>query len=82
MTEQERERLQSRRKRTLIYRARNVTYLAMTLIVVGVVVWWLSPPNGLALPMPNLSGGLFAVGTVVYVSGWSWLLMLKIRRTG
>ncbi len=81
LSEEDRERLQARRRKTRIYRARNVTYVAMTLIVLGMLVWWFQPPSGLALPVPFMPALLFGLGTVAYVVGWCWLLMIRFGRS-
>lgn len=77
--ESERAKIALRRWRDRLFLARNVTYLAMTLIVIGIVVWWLQPPDGLALPVGLVPSALLAAGFLAYVAGWGWLLWLKLR---
>ncbi|MEM7054426.1 MAG: hypothetical protein AAF446_07730 [Pseudomonadota bacterium] len=80
LNQEERERLILRRWRTRLYRARNVTYLAMTLVVIGMLWWWLAPPSGLALPAPLAAAFLLGLGLVLYLAGWCWLLWLRLSR--
>ncbi|MBY6205905.1 hypothetical protein [Halomonas denitrificans] len=77
LSQEERDRLAIRRWRAQAYRARNFTYLAMTLVVVGMVWWWLAPPQGLGLPVPSVAGGLLGLGLVGYLAAWGWLVWLK-----
>jgi len=79
LDESEREKVALRRWRDQLYRARNATYVAMSLIVVGILVWWLQPPSGLTLPITLVPSVLLAVGLLGYVTGWVWLLWLKLR---
>lgn len=79
LSDSEREKLAMRRWRTWMYRARNFTYLAMTLVVVGLIVWWLHPPRGLGLPVGIPAATLLGVGLIGYVASWSWMLWLRFR---
>lgn len=76
----EREKLAFRRWRSQLYRARNATYLAMTLVVAGIIWWWFAPPQGLALPAPIGAGFVLGIGLVAYVAGWAWLGWVKVYR--
>lgn len=78
LSEPDRERLLVRRWRDRIYRARNLTYLAMTLVVAGMIAWWLTGPPGLALPIALVPGLLVGVGFVGYIASWSWLIWLRM----
>ncbi|MCA1778056.1 MAG: hypothetical protein LC637_01355 [Xanthomonadaceae bacterium] len=80
MTEAERERMLLRRWRDQLYRARNATYLAMTVVVVGMIWWWLAEPQGLALPIPMTPSVLLGIGVVGYVCAWVWLGWLRFYR--
>lgn len=77
--ESELEKIALRRWRDRLYHARNLTYVAMTLIVIGLVVWWVQPPSGLALPIGPVPSTLLAAGLLAYVAGWAWLLWLKLK---
>ncbi len=77
LTEEQRDRLAIRRWRARAYRARNFTYLAMTLVVAGMLWWWFAPPQGLGLPAPVPAALLLGVGLVAYLAAWAWLVWLK-----
>ena len=77
LSEEERDRLALRRWRGQAYRARNLTYLAMTLVVAAMVGWWLTPPQGLGLPVPTVAAMFLGLGLVGYLAAWSWLVWLK-----
>lgn len=77
LTEEERDRLAIRRWKAQAYRARNLTYLAMSSVVVGMIWWWLAPPQGLALPAPFPAALLLGVGLVGYLASWGRLMWLK-----
>lgn len=80
LSDDQRERIALRRWRDQIYRARNFSYLAMTLVVVGMIAWWISEPQGLALPVPPQAAYLLGVGAAAYVISWSWLLWVRWRQ--
>ena len=79
LSESEREKLAIRRWRDRIYRARNLTYIAMTLVVVGLIAWFVTEPRGLALPIGPVPGVLLGVGLIGYVASWGWLVWIKLR---
>lgn len=79
LSESDRERLLVRRWRDRIYRARNLTYAAMTLVVAGMIAWWLAGPQGLSLPIPLVPGVLLGLGLLGYVASWGWLIWLRLR---
>ncbi|MGK7296437.1 MAG: hypothetical protein ACNS61_11530 [Candidatus Wenzhouxiangella sp. M2_3B_020] len=79
LSESEREKLAMRRWRDRIYRARNLTYVAMTLVVAGLIAWFVAEPRGLALPIGMFPGVLLGVGLIGYVASWGWLAWIKFR---
>ncbi|MDT8408749.1 MAG: hypothetical protein RQ741_04040 [Wenzhouxiangellaceae bacterium] len=79
LTDTERERLAYARWRKRLYQARNITYGAMTLVVVGMILWWLDEPQGLGLPIGTLPGVLLGAGLIVYIASWCWLAWLRFR---
>lgn len=80
LSDEQRDRIAMRRWRDRIYRARNFSYLAMALVVVGVVVWWINEPQGLGLPVPSAAAFLLGLGLVAYVASWCWLMWLRLRQ--
>ncbi len=79
-TDEDRLRIRQRHWRKLIYRATNVVYAAMTMLVVGAIWWWMIEPQGWALPPPASALGLVVFGAAVYLVGRAWLLWLKLPR--
>ncbi|MFU8877083.1 MAG: hypothetical protein ACNA7E_03000 [Wenzhouxiangellaceae bacterium] len=79
LSEEQRQTLLMRRWRDRIYRARNFTYLAMALVVFGLLGWWMSEPQGLAMPVGTIPAILLSVGVVGYLLGWGWLLWVRLR---
>lgn len=79
LSETDRERLQIRRWRDRIYRARNLTYVAMTLVIAGLIGWFATGPPGLAWPVELIPGVLLGFGFVGYVASWGWLAWLRLR---
>lgn len=79
LSESDRERLLVRRWRDRIYRARNLTYLSMALVVAGMIAWWLTGPQGLVLPLAPLPAALLGAGLVGYIASWSWMIWLRMR---
>jgi len=80
LSDEQRDRLALRRWRDRLYRARNFTYLSMTLVVIGMIAWWIGEPEGLVLPMTPLAGYLLGAGTTAYVLSWGWLAWLRWRK--
>ncbi len=79
LSEDELKRTEERRMRRRIWRAKNITYLAMTALVIG-AIWWLwaqsQTPDGTP-PMPAMA--MVAIGVLTYLSGRAWLFWLKIK---
>ena len=80
LDQSERNELARRRWRTQLYRARNLTYLAMGLVMIGALVWWMTPPSGLALPISMPAALLLGLGIVGYLTSWGWMLWLRFVR--
>jgi hypothetical protein len=80
MSEADVARLEVRRWRRLVWQSKNVTYAAMTALVVGAIWWWLAEPQGWTLPPPVLPIGLIVLGGVAYLAGRVWLFWLKMER--
>ena len=76
----ERGELARRRWRGQLYRARNLTYLAMGLVVAGSLVWRVTPPRGLMPPVGPYAALLLGLGLVGYVASWSWFIWLRYFR--
>jgi len=76
----ERSQLAYRRWRTKLYRARNLTYLAMGLVVIGALVWWMTPPQGLAPPVSTPAALLLGLGIAGYVGSWARVIWLRFMR--
>jgi len=76
----DRSQLAYRRWRTQIYRARNLTYLAMALVVAGALVWWVAPPQGLVPPISAPAALLLALGLAGYIGSWVRMLWLRFMR--
>lgn len=73
-------RLEARRWRRRVWQSKNVTYAAMTALVIGAIWWWLAEPQGWTLPPPVLPIGLIVLGGVAYLAGRVWLFWLKMER--
>lgn len=80
MSEEDVGRMQRRRWRKRVWQSKNLTYAAMTALVVGAIWWWFTEPQGWALPLPVLPTGLIILGGVAYVSGRGWLFWLRLKR--
>jgi len=76
----QREELARKRWRLQLYRARNLTYLAMGVVVIGALVWWVSPPQGLRPPVSTPAAALLGLGLIGYLASWGWLLWLRFMR--
>lgn len=77
---EERYELARKRWRLKLYRARNLTYLAMGMVVVGTLVWWMTPPQGLAPPISTPAALLLGLGVAGYLGSWGWMLWLRYMR--
>jgi len=80
LDQEQRDELARRRWRTQLYHARNVTYLAMGLVVIGALVWWMTPPRGLMPPTGTPAAVLLGLGLVGYVAGWCRFIWLRYLR--
>lgn len=80
MTAEELDRVAHRRWRKRLYQAANLTYVAMTLLIVGAVWWWLAAPEGWVLPPPVGAIALVMIGVAAYLAGRVWLFWLRMRR--
>jgi hypothetical protein len=80
MTEDDVRQLEIRRWRKNVYRATNVTYMAMAAMIVGILWWWMTSPTAWQLPPPAAAVVLIVFGLVGYAGGRSWLFWLRMRR--
>ena len=78
LSQDERDKFVRRRWRTRLYRARNLTFIAMGLVMLGAILWWFSPPEGLVLPPPGTAIGLMGIGVIAYFAGWFWIFWLRL----
>lgn len=76
----EADRLADRRYKSQRYRALNVSYLGLTFLVIGAIWWWMSEPQGWAMPPPVVAVSLVMLGAVVYVLARCWMLWLRVQR--
>lgn len=80
LSESELERIEQRRMRRKIWRAKNITYLAMTALVAGAIWWmWVQMQNPEGQP-PRLAMALIGIGILSYLGGRAWLFWLKVKR--
>lgn len=80
LTPEEQKRRAWRRHRRLVYRARMVTYLGMTLVIVGLILWYLIGGQGLQLPPGPGATLAMGVGLTVYLGAWVYLLWVRWQR--
>ncbi|GAB4171464.1 MAG: hypothetical protein Kow0020_06200 [Wenzhouxiangellaceae bacterium] len=80
LNDEQRERLAMRRWRDQMYRVRNLTYLAMVLIVAGLGLWWVTGAEGLVLPINLGALILLMLGTMLYLVGWALLMWIRWRK--
>lgn len=80
LDEADRERLARRRWKRNLYRAMNLSYLALTLLVVGAGWWWFAGEDGWVLPPPIPAIALVLGGGAAYLVARCWMLWLKLRR--
>lgn len=73
-------RMELRRWRRKVWRAKNMAYTAMALLIVGAVWWWLVEPAGWTIPPPPLPVGLIMLSGIGYVIARGWLLWLNMKR--
>jgi len=72
--------MELRRWRRKVWRAKNMAYTAMALLIVGAVWWWLVEPAGWTIPPPPLPVGLIMLSGIGYVIARGWLLWLNMKR--
>ncbi len=80
LSPEDRERLQSERWKEKLFRASQLSFLALALLLFGAIWWWFDGPTGWDLPPPL--GGVLLVffGAVLYVSARAWTFWLKLGR--
>jgi len=49
-------------------------------VMIGALVWWMTPPPGLALPISTPAALLLGAGIVGYLASWGWMLWLRFVR--
>jgi len=74
------DRLKLRRWRRRVWQAKNVTYGAMTALVLGAIWWFLVEPQGWELPPPAVAVVLVVLGALSYLAGRVWLFWLQLKR--
>src|SRR5690625_7302773 len=69
-------RMELRRWRRKVWRAKNMTYTAMALLIVGAGWRWLVEPAGWTIPPPPLPVGLIMLSGIGYGVACGWPLSL------
>lgn len=77
---EEREEIAIRRTKRQLYRAANLSYLALVFLVVGALWWWGAGPEGLVFPPPQGAIGLVGLGAVLYLVARSWIFWIRMNR--
>lgn len=80
LDQEQRDQLALKRWRAQLHRAHNLTYLAMGTVMAGLLVWWMTPPQGLGPPVGTLAAVLLALGLVGYLASWGWRIWLRFTR--
>ncbi|NBD96232.1 MAG: hypothetical protein GVY11_07150 [Gammaproteobacteria bacterium] len=73
-------RVEHRRWRRRVWQAKNITYAAMTALVIGALWWFLVEPQGWTMPPPWAAAGLIVLGAVAYLAGRVRLFWLQMKR--
>lgn len=80
LTREQRAELVRRRLQTRLFRARTATHLAMLMVLAGLLWWWLGgEPMVLDRPAPTIPVSLAALGLLVYLVGWGWMLYVRFE---
>lgn len=80
LSDEDVKQLERRRWRKRLYQAANVTYVAMSLLIIGAIWWWLSGEGGWDFPPPAGAVLLVALGVLGYFLGRGWLFWLRMPR--
>lgn len=81
LTREQQTELARRRLQTRLFRARAATQLAMLTVLAALLWWWLGgEPMVLDRPAPTVPVFLAALGLLIYLAGWIWLLYLQFER--
>jgi hypothetical protein len=80
LSPEEQERLTVRRWKRQLYRAANLSYLALTFLVIGAIWWWFYGPEGWVLPPPMGGIALVVVGAALYLVARCWIFWLRLGR--
>jgi len=49
----------------------------MAVVVVGSLIWWMTPPRGLMPPIAPSAALLLGLGLVGYLASWGWFIWLR-----
>ena len=79
LSPEDQERLARRHWKRMLYRALNLSYLGLTLLVTGAIWWWFSGTQGCVLPPPLPAVSLIILGAAVYLVARAWILWLRIK---
>lgn len=80
LSPEEHERMKARRRKRQLYRAANLSYLALTFLVIGAIWWWFFGPEGWVMPPPMGGISLIVVGSALYVVARCWIFWLRLSR--
>src|SRR5690554_2762941 len=78
MSSDDLDRLKLRRWRRRVWQAKNVTYGAMTALVLGAIWWFLVEPQGWELRPRAGAVMLVVLGALSYLAGRVWLFCLQV----
>lgn len=77
LTEENLARIRHRRWSKHVYVAKNLTYVGMTLVIVGAMWWWM---GGWKATVPHGAVFLIALGFTGYLVSRGWLFWLRLKR--
>lgn len=80
LSREDAERIAARQRRERSYRAGNLSYLGLVMLVVGSLWWWFDGEAGWMIPPPVGASTFLLLGLALYILARGYMIWLQVSQ--